>query len=93
MSYKTVPCRSCQAAMIWAISPAGRQLPLDARPTAEMYNGGANPPRTTYRIVEEGDHRNPRLLAVDAAGSISDETYVSHFATCPNASQHTRMSQ
>lgn len=87
VNYATQPCSSCEAPMIWATSPAGKLLPLDARPTSGMYNDGAVPPKPTYRIeVDNGGVKR----AVDAGGAISHETYVSHFATCPNAGQHSR---
>jgi hypothetical protein len=49
-------CKSCGAAIRWGKTPAGRNVPIDVKPT--MQDG---------RPV-----------------------YLSHFQTCPNASQHSR---
>lgn len=78
-------CRSCNAPMIWATSPAGAALPLDAKPLS-----GAGDPRITSRLVFyrlEGEN----AVALPRGGLLPEgDVYVSHFATCPNAAQHSK---
>lgn len=63
-------CRSCGAAIIWALTGAGKRIPLDDDPAAE---GGR------YRLEPDG-------VAVYVAVPLAGEPlYVSHFATCPDA--------
>lgn len=95
-------CRTCSAPVIWAVSPAGKNLPLDAKlltagdPALLQPAPGAKRLPTYYRIQPEGDHRNPRNLAyvispAEMVGERKGErVYVSHFATCPQAAQHSR---
>lgn len=30
-------CRSCGAEIVWAVTPAGKMMPLDAKPVAGLY--------------------------------------------------------
>lgn len=74
-------CRSCDAPIIWAKSPAGKAMPIDAEPVPDgnvllVANGSATP----NAIVVEADHQW-------AEGA---RRYKSHFATCPNAASHRR---
>jgi len=67
-------CRTCNAPILWAVTEKGKRMPLDAEPTP-----GGN------LIVVDGIARVPR---------IDDEVpflqYLSHFTTCPQASQHRK---
>ena len=66
-------CRTCEAPIEWATTPAGKTMPLDAAPTASgtwCYSRGE-----TWLATEE-DRALKRPL------------YTSHFATCPDAAQH-----
>lgn len=78
----TSQCRSCGAAIMWAVTPSGRTMPLDAEPTA---NGN---------IVIEEDGRAATLNKVTLAEMIAagDPTprRTSHFATCKNSAQHRK---
>ena len=67
-------CRSCSAPLIWATSPKGRPLPLDAR--AVVY------------VIDPNETKPQAEKANDESGTAA--YYVSHFATCPNASSHSR---
>lgn len=69
-------CRSCGREIIWATSPAGRRLPLDARPV--------NP--HVYRLRGHDETPQAEGVAFEAQGAV----YVSHFLTCPNAAQHSK---
>lgn len=70
-------CSSCGRAIIWAASPNGARLPLDARAATVYYLDAANPP-------------NAIPLKIDIAGEGDLKKYVSHFITCPNAAEHSR---
>ena len=63
-------CRSCGAEIVWAITEAGKRIPLDAEPER--------------RFVLTTD------LATNDQTARSTATYISHFATCPNAAEHRR---
>lgn len=67
-------CRSCGAAIIWAVTPAGKRMPLDAQPAKRIV-------LDDYGVKTFGDEA-PCAQVVD--------TYTSHFATCPNAAQHRK---
>lgn len=75
-------CRSCGAPILWARSWSGRSMPVDAEPcdegnlVIETESGGAR-----VALVLTGD-----ALAVTRRGPAP--LHRSHFATCPNASQH-----
>lgn len=71
-------CRSCRAEIIWAWTVNGKRIPLDAEP--------AERPSGIFRL-ERNDDQPAAPLAVSAAG---EPVYISHFVTCPNASQHRR---
>jgi len=70
-------CRSCGARIVWATTPTGASMPVDAAPAADgdrvLYPG----PRGWLVLrVHESDDGKPR--------------HKSHFATCPNAGAHRR---
>jgi len=68
-------CRTCEAPILWAETPYGRPMPLDADPHPDgkwTFVAGK-----AWQAGEE-DRRLHRPLRK------------SHFATCPNASQHRR---
>ena len=87
-------CTSCGRAIIWAQSPAGKNLPLDARAV------------TVYRLEEAGTVMKaiaiePTMTPMNAPGlfdgdavvqpePVAVKAYVSHFLTCPNAASHSR---
>lgn len=80
-------CSSCGRAIIWATSPSGARLPLDARPAVMYYLDAASPPnavRVTAEVI-----RPPTGLFDEAQAEVP-KTYVSHFLTCPSAAQHSR---
>lgn len=67
-------CRSCGAAILWAVTPAGKRMPVDAQPTKRIS-------LDSYGVKTFGDLA-PVANVVD--------TYTSHFATCPSAAQHRK---
>lgn len=79
-------CRSCGAAVKWAMMAKGKKMPIDPRPDergnlvleADMGPGGASV-KWRVRVVR---------LPQDAGAT----RYISHFATCPNSRRHRRAS-
>jgi hypothetical protein len=68
-------CRSCGAAIQWAITEAGKKMPLDYVPDP---NG---------RVVFV-DRERVRVLGAEELTTA--QRYTSHFATCPHAGEHRR---
>lgn len=82
----TKPCKSCGAPVVWVKTAAGQKMPLD-------------PPRRRGVASSAAPEGLPRVSVVDDGGRVvqiveHDEGdiwgRVSHFATCPNASEHRR---
>lgn len=75
-------CRSCGLDIIWCLSPAGKRMPLDARPVEQL----PDPKPKTLYWIEDGDP--PQAYKVDALGTMEpDIRRASHFATCAQARQ------
>lgn len=76
---KATECRSCRALIFWAVTPAGRKMPVDAGPTPDgtlvlsLHADGLH--IDTWR-ADEPSHAAPR------------RRWTSHFATCTQADQH-----
>jgi hypothetical protein len=83
-----VNCRSCRRPILWARTPAGRRIPIDPIPVAEGNivlvdtHPATGHDRYQARILTAGEQPPPGTLR-----------YVSHFATCPDASTHRRGSR
>lgn len=79
-------CGSCGAEVVWAVTPAGRRMPVDAEPVdggnVILHPGIARGDAPTATVV--GKAVAPALFGDDAP------RYVSHFVTCPNADAHRR---
>lgn len=83
------PCRSCHAAMRWARTTKGKNIPLDREPNVQRGN---------VLLVGEGHEERAHVFgdpekAVAAAlelGTDPNARYLSHFATCPNRTKHRR---
>jgi len=76
-------CRTCKAEIKWAITDAGRLIPLDIEPQAD---GNI---RLAAALVYGG---TPRAIVIpaDRRGELAGELYRPHFATCPHAGEHRR---
>lgn len=72
-------CNSCGAKIIWAVTPKGARIPVDAIPTEDG-----------NLVLEE--HRGQLVACVvgQEPGLFASPRHKSHFATCPHASQHRR---
>lgn len=80
-------CRSCGAPIFWAVNDKGKREPIDADPREDgniaivgKEEGGGDP---VVRHLKKGEGDTLPGLALP-------RRFVSHFATCPNASQHRR---
>ncbi len=83
---KVVKCRSCGAAIIWAITARGVRMPLDAMPDPAKGN----------QIIEldapEGID-GPQTWRCRAASMLLDagqDRYMPHHATCPDGRRWRR---
>ena len=77
-------CKSCGAEIIWIKTTSGKAMPCNAKEVVywENKDGKAN-------IVRP----NGEVVRADLEGEDGKESgigYISHFATCPNASAHRR---
>jgi hypothetical protein len=86
MTPKESTCSSCGARIYWAVTAAGKRIPIDVDPTL----------MGLFFLVCRPDH----LLAVSAAaeGPVAEKyrlaranRYDSHFATCPDAAKHRKL--
>ena len=69
-------CSTCKRPIRWALTEEGRRIPLDPEPER--------------RMVVLGQRKDPTGGGglIDQVGS--RPTFVTHFATCPNADQHRK---
>lgn len=78
--YEISKCKSCGRDIIWATSPTGANLPLDARPvTPYRLQPSTTPPGKIYAVPSEADIKGADM-----------KLRISHFLTCPNAAQHSK---
>lgn len=83
-------CRSCRAQLVWARTQSGKVCPFDAQPvkfTVETHSR-----ILPYDLAEDGDGNLMALPKVKDRMEYGDEFFVIHFQTCPNASQHKKVS-
>jgi len=76
--WRTAQCRDaeCSAAIIWAVTPSGKNTPVDAAPTADgniTLTGDTNPDQPPIATVV-----NPDAPPLGGWGRL----HTSHFATC-----------
>lgn len=68
-------CRSCGAAIIWAETPAGKKMPMDAEPAVDgdwFFQGDK-----VFKHLKIDETPAPPL-------------HKSHFSSCQNAAQHRK---
>ncbi len=76
-------CRSCKAGIGWAVTAAGKRMPIDPLPCEDG----------NVLIGWVGGERVALVLGPDdrAAAQIAGKPlHISHFATCPNAMRHRK---
>lgn len=69
-------CRSCGRPVVWKLTESGKRMPIDPAPVDDG------------NVVKLDDDRVHVLHADESPGDA--DTYVSHFATCPNATAHRK---
>lgn len=83
-------CKSCNASIRWAVTPAGKKMPIDELPA----------PAGNVALLER-DKAAPVAVVLDAEGnapipalqpSAGSPRYTSHFATCKFAAAYRRRS-
>ena len=92
---ETTPCKKCPAQIIWAKSPVGSNLPLDAEKRAPGFVPAKG--QVVYQIKDHGDFVLNAVVvpAADVDQLIVEgvDLYVSHFTTCPDAPFFSRQSR
>jgi hypothetical protein len=79
-------CRSCHAPILWAMTASGKRMPMDPDPVATG----------TFALTLDDPPTAIHAPATVPAGTVRlgadgfPARFTSHFATCPNASQHRR---
>lgn len=76
-------CRSCDARIRWEHTVTGKLIPLDAeaRPDGNIRVGLVGGLEVAILLADPAER---------AAAQVAGPVYVSHFATCPNASSHRK---
>lgn len=77
LGFRVQPCSTCARPMFFAQGPNGKPIPLDAK--AVVY---------TADLVQVTG-KSGGVETVPACEPVED-AFVSHFATCPDASKHSR---
>ncbi len=74
----TSRCKSCGKTIIWAMTPAGKNIPVDVEPVfgGTIALDHSDSPHPQARFEKPGQTR----------------LHKSHFATCPKAEQHRKPS-
>lgn len=73
-------CRSCKAPVIWARTPAGRNMPVDAEPS----------PKGNLVLDTRSQPAHVHVLGPLDEPAEGLHRHESHFSTCPNADQHRK---
>lgn len=75
-------CRSCKAPIRWVKTRKGKNMPIDDEPD----------PTGRFVITGETDDGKVTVgwLSDQEAKTYTGERFISHFKTCPNASEHRR---
>ena len=70
----TENCNRCGAEIVWAVTKAGKRIPVDLEPVATW--------KLRVRYLDDGEWH------VRVAPNHPRPSYVSHFDTCPRAARH-----
>ncbi len=70
-------CGSCQAAVVWTVTEAGKALPVNELPI----EGG------NVEVTADGALLTSRVLGPMEASLVEGPLYLSHFVTCPQAGE------
>lgn len=72
-------CRSCGAAVVWAMTQGGKPMPVDAEPAADG-----------NLVVVEDVAGELRVFVASGRDWPGEPRYRPHFATCPDAERWRR---
>lgn len=89
---KTDVCSSpkCGRPIIWAVTPDGARIPLDARPVViYMLDESVSPPMARPVEVEAVLETAPNFFN-DEPRKVKAKTYVSHYLTCLDVGSFNR---
>lgn len=78
MSLESAACRSCGAAVVWAVTDAGKRMPIDPEPVV-----------VGNLILDQRDGQY-RVRSAPPVATPLPKRWVSHFATCPQADKWRR---
>ena len=89
MSVTASPCHTCHTSLVWAISPAGKRLPLDFAPVASIEAAQAF--KVLYRL-NETTGATEAVTPVEYVDAFADRErlHASHFATCTHPEYHSK---
>jgi hypothetical protein len=73
-------CRACDALIIWAVTSAGKAIPVDVVPVA---NGNI----VLYPASPKDGKPKPLALVTSKPATGDGHRYVAHFSTCPKAAE------
>lgn len=94
MSARREPCSTCGRPMLWAVSLAGRAIPMDLNPLEEFPARELGVFVLLQRIGKDAPLAMPlasmSALAFESAAKNDVPLFVSHFATCPQADEHRK---
>lgn len=84
----TTGCRSCHEAVIWALLPSGKRCPMHAVPfTSDTHDITKSPP--IYALTLKAQGVVAQVIPKENLPP-GQAFYLSHFAVCPNAAQHSK---
>lgn len=94
MAATPTECKACRATIVFASTPAGASIPLDADRTGPVPHPGTS---VKGRVVLDQQHvlfddgaLRVRILKEDEDPDPAVEVWVSHFASCPEAGRFRR---
>ena len=84
-------CKSCGAPIQWAITPAGKRIPIDKEPVEDgnIILSSRQMGRIEVTIVPFKEQIETLKAQAKATGR-PHLLFKSHFATCPNAAKHRK---
>lgn len=89
MTNSAAHCKSCDAQIVWAVTENGRRMPVDADPvpagTILLRHLNVGEPPVAH-VTTKTERAELETQAVNRGDTF--RLFVSHFATCPNATTH-----
>lgn len=73
-------CRACSAPVVWALTEAGKPMPLDGDGNGRL----AAAPDGNVAVTPSTDGLRARILSANDAPEAGEVRAMPHFATCPS---------